>query len=368
LKIAETAQNEDDRDLTPSEKVEFDRLSREALEKKSESDKAKAGLSRMNEVRALTSAEDDEARAAGKTLASRLPLPADLAAGDMRSLHDAVTHGMSYRVKATAMTEGDWSAPPSVDNPPVGGDYLTGRRLAQLFGTRQAPGPVVRVYRTNAKASAAVVGEGEEKPDSGLTVESVDVSMRKIAVVQRVTDELSRDFSNFRAFVSSELQRAVLEKENDTLRGDLLDAGLDTMTSSDDLGADAVADAIAELQGDGISPDALVMAPSRLASIRKSKTDDGSFLVTAPASGTGPAGLWGLPIIVQPNLVDTTVLVGSFRNAGTIYVRDPLTVDADRDSDDFTHNRQTIRAEERLALAVTSPQRILNVTLGSSNG
>jgi HK97 family phage major capsid protein len=353
------------RDLHPEEVARFEKHSKEAFAKKDESDRAKADLSTMNAVRALTSAEEDEARIAGKTAhGEALPLPSELTEDDRKSLFRSVASGTSGRVSvkdSTTLTNLEGG----VVTDYIGGDYLDDRRLVSLFASRAAPGPTVRVYRTKTLASAGTVAEGERKPDAGLEVEPIDLDMQKLATTIKITDELAEDYAEFVSFVKNELTNAMIQTENTVLRDALLGSGLAEQDSAGDDGIDATADAIATLRSAGVTAGAAVMSPARLAKLRKAKTDDGHYLV--PPTDGGPAQLHGLPVVVLPDLADDTVLCGDFRGAAYLWVRSPLTVDAHRTEDDFMVNKSTLRAEERLALGVHSPKRILNIDLASTN-
>ena len=74
--------------------------------------------------------------------------------------------------------------------------------------------------------------------------------------------------------------------------------------------------------------------------------------------------LWGLRTVVTPAIPAGTVAVGAFQSAATVYRKGGVRVEAaTQHASDFTSNLVTIRAEERVALAVRVPLGICKVTL-----
>lgn len=287
-----------------------------------------------------------------------LPLPADLADPELRSLFEAVRSRTSLRVEARSDITGVAGTQVTTLQ---GGDYVDMPRVASLFRTERVLSPVVRTYRTSAPATAGVVAEGVAKPDSGLAITPVDVTMQKLATWTRVSAELLADFGSFVNVIRTELTRAVVAEENAQLTGTLLAApGLGTGTGTGD-GIDAAADAIAGLQAQGIAPDAIVVSPGRLATIRKAQAANGSYVVDPLTAG--PQQLHGLRVVPTPELADAELLVGAFADAGIVYVRESVSVLTGYTGDDFRENMVSLVAEERLALAVTQPARVVNVTM-----
>ena len=64
---------------------------------------------------------------------------------------------------------------------------------------------------------------------------------------------------------------------------------------------------------------------------------------------------------IQSNgITADSMLVGAFRQAGTIYDRESVIVElSDSDDDNFTKNLITVRAERRLALTIEQPSHII---------
>lgn len=84
--------------------------------------------------------------------------------------------------------------------------------------------------------------------------------------------------------------------------------------------------------------------------------DWGKALATITPVLTGPLNLWGVPVIVSRYMAAGSYLTGQFNPYSQIFDRDEAAVEvADQNQDDFIRNLVTVRAEERLALAIYQP-------------
>ena len=99
------------------------------------------------------------------------------------------------------------------------------------------------------------------------------------------------------------------------------------------------------------------------AKIKMLKDGMGRYLIGDP-SGATPPMLWNLPVAATPALAANSFLVGNFDMAAMIFDRMGVEVLlSTQDSDNFRKNLVTIRAENRLALAVKRPAALVTGTL-----
>lgn len=104
---------------------------------------------------------------------------------------------------------------------------------------------------------------------------------------------------------------------------------------------------LAEYPSNGI-----VLHPNDWADIELTKTDDGAYLFANPQGGSEPR-LWRLPVIETQAMTVDRFLTGAFNMGAQIFDREDANVEiSTEDSDNFRKNLVTVRAEERLALAV----------------
>lgn len=108
---------------------------------------------------------------------------------------------------------------------------------------------------------------------------------------------------------------------------------------------------LAEFPANGI-----VLNPSDWADIELTKTDDGAYLFANPQGGSEPR-LWRLPVVETQAMTVDKFLTGAFQLGAQLFDREEANVEiSTEDSDNFRKNLVTIRAEERVALAVYRPE------------
>jgi len=114
---------------------------------------------------------------------------------------------------------------------------------------------------------------------------------------------------------------------------------------------------LAEYPANGIT-----MNPKDWADIELTKTDEGAYLFANPQGGSEPR-LWRLPVVETQAMTVDTFLTGAFQLGAQIFDREEANVEiSTEDSDNFRKNLVTIRAEERLALAVYRPEAFVKGT------
>ncbi|NLC22604.1 MAG: phage major capsid protein, partial [Halomonadaceae bacterium] len=123
--------------------------------------------------------------------------------------------------------------------------------------------------------------------------------------------------------------------------------------------ADAIGEAIAQLEATGWMPGAVVMHPADWQTIRSERTSAGEYVTTGWDSPAGP-NVWGVPVITSAAMTE-----------GKVIVMDPAqTVMLDRMSavfqfgysgDGFQTNTLGCRSELRAGLAVMAPTAVLSL-------
>jgi HK97 family phage major capsid protein len=109
----------------------------------------------------------------------------------------------------------------------------------------------------------------------------------------------------------------------------------------------------------GYAPDAILMNPVDWATIEIDLMTTTSNAVRVGVNVAGQQTLFGLPVIQSVGMTADTVAVGAFGQAYMIHNREGVVVElSDSDSDNFTKNLITIRAERRLALATERPAAV----------
>jgi HK97 family phage major capsid protein len=334
------------RDLTPteSETVEsaVQRVKQIDAELKNASDL-------VRRVIALDNADDYNAS----------PIFGEKAATDLVT---AVKSRSSYRTEVDVKAALSNTVLPTSGQGVEPGLYPNAFPLSTLFRAEAAPGPSVRYYRLG-DATADVVAEFGTKPDSGVSIEPVDLTLTKIATTVRFSDEFAEDASFLLGFLERELTSAVITRENVAVLATFnATSGVLTGTGAAGTVIDLIADAIAGQEAlNGASPSAVVVNPTVLATIRKAKASTGGDYFVDPLTGAVTT-LHGVRVVSTPATAAGTAWV--VNGAGVvIYRKGGITAEIGTNGDDFQTNQRTMRVEERFATAVVRPSMLTKVTL-----
>ncbi|MEY2500596.1 MAG: hypothetical protein QOI07_930 [Verrucomicrobiota bacterium] len=253
-----------------------------------------------------------------------------------------------------------------------------------LPGTTNAT--TIRYIREVSFANEAdMVAESAAKPEALFEFAEVDAPVKKIAAFVKMPDELIADYAAVASFINMRLPYKVERKEEDELlngtgaghiTGILQTSGIQTQAKGADTRADALFKAITNVRfGSGLAeggwePDGIVLNPLDWENLRLAKDSNNQYYGGGPftgAYGNGPVvrfdTIWGKPCAITPAIAAGTALVGAFRIASQYFQRMGMTIEmTNSDQDDFIKNRVTVRAEERLALAVYNPPGFCQVT------
>lgn len=224
--------------------------------------------------------------------------------------------------------------------------------------------------------SAAPVAEGATKPQSELQFEDATAPVRTIAHWMRASVQILADAPALRSIIDQRLRYGLAFAEEQqllngsgsgqNLRGLVTAAtaysapgSLTASTPVDVVRLMVLQVALAEYPANGI-----VMNPIDMAAIEMAKDTAGGYLIGDP-QGTIQKRLWGLPVIETQAMTVDKALVGAFDLAAQIFDRQDATVEVStEDQDNFVKNKVTIRAEERLALAIYREAALVYGDLG----
>lgn len=225
----------------------------------------------------------------------------------------------------------------------------------------------------------ATVAEKGTKPQLDLTLARRQDNVTKIANVAKVTDEMFQDAEQFQAYLSNRMIFGVKRVEENqllngsgtspNLQGILNRSGLATaVTTAAGLTAlkamEGIFNQITALRSVSfVEPDAVVIHPTDWQTIRLGKDSQNQYYAGGPFTGAygnpGPSNvnqIWGLKAVITTAIAQGTALVGNFQESAQIFRRQGVTVEMTNSNvDDFVNNLITLRAEERLALAVYRP-------------
>jgi len=257
--------------------------------------------------------------------------------------------------------------------------------VADLCGSGTLSGQSITYFVEGAREGGfTTVAEGGKKPQLHYLYSTVTESISKIAGFIKLSDEMIDDLAFLVSEINSRLlyDLAIFEEAQilngdgtaPNLRGILQRSGIQTEAGTgagDNL--DAIFRAATKVQtATGMAADGVVIHPDDYQVFRLMKDGNQQYYGGGPFTGAyGNGGgvpiepsVWGLPTVVTAAIAAKTVLVGNFRQASTVYRKGGVTVSSTNSNvDDFENNIVTVRAEERLGLAVRVPAAFVKITL-----
>jgi HK97 family phage major capsid protein len=261
--------------------------------------------------------------------------------------------------------------------------------VADLLGQGSISGNAVSYLVEGAmEGNFTTVAEAGAKPQVHfVNPTQVTDALKKIAGFIKLTDEFLEDAE----FLVTEINNRLLYQlgyfeEQQLLNGDgtgtnvlglLNRSGIQTETSASFAATptdwpDAIFRAMTKVEvNSGFPADGLIIHPTDYQTFRLQKDANkqyfgGGFFQGQYGIGGVPEKppLWGLSTVVTPAIAQGTVAVGAFKSVATLYRKGGVRVEsATQHASDFTSNLVTIRAEERVALALRVPLGVCKVTL-----
>ncbi len=238
---------------------------------------------------------------------------------------------------------------------------------------RTSSNAIQYVKETGFTNLAATVSEtsGATKPQSEIKFDLVTTAVTTIAHWVLATKQILDDAPQLQSYIDGRLRYGLgYVEDNQLLNGGgtgtdlngiytqataysapIVPTAAGNMTKIDIIRLAILQAFLAEYPANGI-----VMHPSDWADIELTKTDDGAYLFANPQGGSEPR-LWRLPVVETQAMTVDKFLTGAFQLGAQIFDREDANVEiSTEDSDNFRKNLVTIRAEERLALAVYRPE------------
>jgi HK97 family phage major capsid protein len=235
------------------------------------------------------------------------------------------------------------------------------------------------VKETGFTNAAATVSEttGATKPQSDIQFDIVTSAVSTIAHWVLATKQILDDVPQLQSYIDGRLRYGLAYvEEGQLLNGPgtgtdlngiytqatayaapIVPTAAGNLTKIDVIRLAILQAFLAEYPSNGI-----VMHPSDWADIELTKTDQGAYLFANPQGGVEPR-LWRLPVVETQAMTVDRFLTGAFNLGAQIFDREDANVEiSTEDSDNFRKNLVTIRAEERLALAVYRPESFIKGT------
>lgn len=249
--------------------------------------------------------------------------------------------------------------------------------IADLFGRIQIASNsyefIRYAYKTTGTATGpAPVAEGSAKPESNYGGTIQTGTIKTIATWTKLTEQMIADDSNIVNFINDDLPYQLAKNiEYQILRGDGSSgnfSGLDQSGNyhdyisgitfeSDDTVIDLVLRVKSAMEAAGVTNVMLLLNPSDWCKVLTAKNVNKDYLI--PGIIDVPTKtIWGVPVVTNPFVAAGKFYLGNFAEAGKIVEREDLSIEMDREQDDFTKNLMTLRVERRLDFAVMQPKAV----------
>jgi HK97 family phage major capsid protein len=297
---------------------------------------------------------------------------------EVRRLQAAAERGENCRLENRGFSTAD-SLIPAQLFPYVVEHVHENRLLEKLPGVVMEAPQISFIRHISTTGNPAPTAEGAAKPEIVLNTDALTLPASKVAGHVGLSYEIVNDFEAFHQYAVIELQRQVVDQENQQLltgsgtapnmTGFFNTSGILTHDCSTDTGTgitlwDSLNIALNLLRtGPALAVGNLwVFNPTDWNYIRRIKDAYGRFLVSADPSDDQVDQAWGIPVFAdiwcplgKALLLDTTKF-------GYVAVRESLAVRVGYAGTDFTQNILRFVGEERLVLCVTRPSAVCAIT------
>lgn len=256
--------------------------------------------------------------------------------------------------------------------------------LADLMPQYPTTHPTVRLLVESAHTNymASPIAENGTKPEGTLSLTEQDFPVRKIAEVLPVTMEMLEDYPVVQAKIDNNLVYDVLiAEENQMINGDGSGATLTGFLNTSGVGTQGYATSYAKTVRQAMTkcynvgfaqPSAIVVNHADWEKFCLEADLNGQYFGGGPFSAAygnpgDPTSLlpryWGMKVLPTSTIAQGTALLGAFDRWAEIYRRMGVRIDmTNSDGTTFRSNILTIRAESRLALAITRPKAFVKIT------
>ena len=218
--------------------------------------------------------------------------------------------------------------------------------------------------------NAGFIAEGSAKPESTFDVTAKTGQVKTIATWTKVSEQLFADKSQLINILDNNLTHAVdVTVQNQLISGDGLGENLsgisksgnftDYVTGSGDATntVDRLRNVAFKMRGANIDNLTILINWSDWSALLGLKSTTNEYLINGildPIKQT----IYGIPVVLSSAITAGKFAMGNFKMGGIVFDKTAMSLEIDRDSDDFTKNLITIRVERRLGFAVVQPKAI----------
>ena len=228
------------------------------------------------------------------------------------------------------------------------------------------------VKETGYTNNAAMVAETTVKPYSEITFNMANAPVRTLAHLFKASRQILDDAVGLRSYIDGRARYGLQFKEEaQLLKGDGTGQNLlgiqpqatafaPAFVPQDATPIDRLRLAMLQVVLAEYPATAFVLHPTDWVGIELTKDNEGRYIIANPRGGSQPT-LWGLPVVETQSQTVGTFLTGAFNMAAQIFDRMEIEVLLSTENvDDFEKNLVSLRAEQRLGLAVYRPEAFVS--------
>lgn len=233
------------------------------------------------------------------------------------------------------------------------------------------------VKETGFTNNASPVTETTAKPYSELTFNMANAPVRTIAHLFKASRQILDDAVGLQSYIDGRARYGLqFKEETQLLKGDgtgqnilgvqpQATAFAPAFVPQDATPIDRLRLAILQVVLAEYPATGFVLNPVDWAGIELTKDNEGRYIIANPQGAIQPT-LWNLPVVETQAQTLGTFLTGAFSMAAQIFDRMEIEVLLSTENvDDFEKNMVSIRAEERLGLAVYRPEAFVTGTVAA---
>jgi HK97 family phage major capsid protein len=216
-----------------------------------------------------------------------------------------------------------------------------------------------------------ITTEGSVYKQGDFDLKTYGATVYKITAYIIVSEEMLEDVDGLASYIYSRLPSKLGLKENSQLlygTGNSEISGLstnataysDNLADSDVQLIDVLADSVRQVKDDEFEPTNILMHPADVMKYLTLKKDDNARYLAPWVFTGGQHTIAGVPIIQTTAITEGTFFTGDFRRAAQVFDRRQNTVEmSNTNEDNFIRGMITVRAAERLALAIYRPSAFI---------
>lgn len=300
-------------------------------------------------------------------------------------------HGKSFHVVAPAFrSASDVQTSPSTSTVPQATQAITTYDTSIVEGVRESMGVLDLIAREVIEGNTLVyfiegamegtiatsIAEGAAKSQVHFAdPTAVTVTLEKVAAFIKESDEYIDDYAYLASAINGRLLYELnLVRQAKVISGLLGTSGIQTIGGVNAIErkavaiADEIANGIADVaEQSGREANAVVMTPTIWKILRIGKDEVNRYYGGGYFATLHGKNIWNLPIVLSNQLTANHILVGAYDSCCSLVTKaEGVTVEStNTDSDDFTKNLMTVRAECREKLAVRRPAGFVDIIIAS---